>query len=407
MRLYGVILLAALSGTVMAEEVNLQNKDVLLYEPCESLKSENAGVKFSDSIVVEEKGKFGKALRIERRTLNVLDNGDFAKENSDSWICRDNTAEWLSDGGIGNSASLQLNGGEISVPITGLKAKAPNAFSFYVRRVDNAPDTTSIRVNWQAGGKTLCVLNNYMPGKTFERIKLPLSSDADSGTITLVVNGAVVIDNAQFDKGVSYFNSFSQPLVMRGVDVCNIPADGKYLNPEKGSISCWLKVPWFDKSLYGEMMALIQVQNAEQQKAKWGDYVMLSISCIPNTVKGDSSGTLNAYLIDAENRVVAIGENLNNINVDLSSEWHLLVFTWEVKDGKAAISLNIDGGKTKLTKEQPFGPLKKPALITAGYVAGAYLNGQMDDLAIFNRPLNEAEITEIYKSSQPLSALLK
>jgi len=255
MNIYGLLLVAAFGSSVAAQEITLSKKDALLYEPCESLKSENDGVSISGSVAVVEKGKFGKALRFERRTVNVLDNGDFAKEKSDAWICRDNTAEWLADGGINNSACLQLNGGEISVPITGLKAKAPNAFSFYVRRVDTAPETTSIRVNWQSGGKTLCVLNNYVPGKTFERIKLPLSSDADSGTITLVVNGAVVIDNAQFDKGVSYFNSFSQPLVMRGVDVCNIPANGKYFNPEKGSIYCWLRVPWFDKSLYGEMMA--------------------------------------------------------------------------------------------------------------------------------------------------------
>jgi len=134
---------------------------------------------------------------------------------------------------------------------------------------------------------------------------------------------------------------------------------------------------------------------------------MLSISCIPNTVKGDKSGTLNAYIIDAENRIVSIGENLNNISVDNSVEWHLLVFTWEVKDGKALISLNIDDGKTKLTKEQPFGALKKPEIINVGYVAGAYLNGEMDDFAIFNRPLTDAEVSAIYKSSQPLSAMLK
>lgn len=407
MRIYGLLLVAVLAGNVAAQDSTLQKKDALLYEPCESLKSENAGVSISSSVAVVEKGKFGKALRFERRTINVLDNGDFSKEKSDAWICRDNTAEWLADGGINNSSCLQLNGGEISVPVTGLKAKAPNAFSFYVRRGDNAPETTSIRVNWQDGGKTLCVLNNYIPGKTFERIKLPLSSDADSGTITLAVNGAVVIDNAQFDRGVSYFNSFSQPLVMRGVDICNIPANGKYFNPEKGSVCCWLKVPWFDKSLYGEMMALISVQNAEQKKAKWGDHVILSISCIPNTVKGDKSGTLNAYIIDAENRIVSIGENLNNISVDTSAEWHLLVFSWEVKDGKALISLNIDDGKTKLTKEQPFGPLKKQEIINVGYVSGAYLNGEMDDFAIFNRPLTDAEVSAIYKSSQPLSAMLK
>lgn len=407
MRLKGFLLVAALTWTVMADDVNLKKSDLLLYEPCDSLKSTNDGVIISGSIAVEEKGKFGKALRIERRTLNVLANGDFAKEQSDAWICRDNSVKWLPEGGVGNSSCLKLNGGEISVPVTELKPKDFNAFSFYVRRADNAPDTSAISVNWQSGGKTLCVLNKYAPGKDFERIKLPLSSDGDSGTISLAVNGAVIIDNAQLDKGVSYFNSFSTPLVRRNVDSINVPVNGKYFNPEKGSISCWLKVPWFDKSLYGEMMSLVNVLNAEQQKAKWGDNMMLAISCIPNKFEGDNSGTLNAVMIDAETRVIGFTENLSKITVDPSLDWHLLVFTWEVKDGKAAISLNLDGGKTKLVKEQPFGPVKKPLLITFGFASGAYLNGQMDDLAIFNRPLNEAEIAEIYKSSQPLSAILK
>ena len=39
MKLYGMMLLTALAGAAVAEDVNLQKKDVLLYEPCESLKA--------------------------------------------------------------------------------------------------------------------------------------------------------------------------------------------------------------------------------------------------------------------------------------------------------------------------------------------------------------------------------
>ena len=70
-------------------------------------------------------------------------------------------------------------------------------------------------------------------------------------------------------------------------------------------------------------------------------------------------------------------------------------------------AMYIDGDKLKINKEQPFGPNKVPVSITVGYSGGGYLNGLMDDFAIFNRPLNEAEIMAIYKSAQPLSAMLK
>ncbi len=45
MRIYGLLLVVVLAGNVAAQDSTLQKKDVLLYEPCESLESSNPGVK--------------------------------------------------------------------------------------------------------------------------------------------------------------------------------------------------------------------------------------------------------------------------------------------------------------------------------------------------------------------------
>ena len=406
MRLYGVILLAALAGTTMAEEVNLLKKDVLVYEPCESLASNTPGVKIPNSILVEAQGKYGKAFRIERRTLNEMGNGDFSRKESDAWIFRDNAA-WQPSGGIDNSPCLKISGGDISTPLTGLKPGIPNAFSFYAKNPASATEAT-LSVTWESGGKQDILLKDRKLGNDFERIMLPLTAEADSGTVVISVKGAVLIDNAQLDKGLGFFNSYAPPGQLRNCDIIDIPVNGKYFSPEKGAFSCWINVPWLNPEVAGDTVCtFFGVTNAEPKVKKWGATMIIGVNGIPKPKPSDKlGGTVNACMVDMENRVVGISENLANLKLD-DGPWHLCVINWELKDGKMQLSMYLDGDKLKINKEQPFGPNKVPVSITVGYSGGGYLNGLLDDFAIFNRSLTEAEIMTIYKSSQPLSAMLK
>ena len=407
MRLCKLLLpLGILISGMAAYGEGLLKKDLLYYENCESLKSAYPDVKIQQSIAVEEKGRFDKCFRIERRTLNTLDNGDFAKKESDAWIYKDNV-EWRENGGCANSSCLQINDGGVSIPLTDLKPDSANAFSFYVKKADASPDG-KLTVTWNCGGKDTELLKSFNAPTEMERVKLCIIPESDAGTINISAKGQVIIDNAQLDRGVSFFNSFATPGKVRSCDWIEIPANGKYFNPEQGSISCWVNVPWLDNNTVTESIcAIFAAKNAPNRIKKWGDDTVMALSCIPKQkVTDKTAGMFHAISIDAENRVSALSESLDKIPLDASSPWHHIVYNWQVKDGKINVSLYVDG-KIMLTKEQPFGPVKKPVLIYIGYVSGAYLNGLLDDFAILGKPLSEREINEIYKSNKPLSALLK
>lgn len=406
MRLYGMLLFAAVAGTALAEEVYLQKKDVLLYESCESLKSNNPGVKISSSIRLEPQGKYGKAYRIERRTLNEMPNGDFAQKESDVWAYRDN-AEWQPSGGIGNSSCLKISGGEIYAPLTGMKTGSINAFSFYAKNADPAVEA-SVSVSWENGEKPNAGIKDCKVGNNFERIMLPLTAEADSGTVVISVKGIILIDNAQLDKGVSFFNSYVQPGQLRGTDIIDIPVSGKYFLPEKGAFSCWINVPWLNPEATGDASCpLFGVANLDPKIKKWGANRIIGIGGTLKPKQSDKrDGSVKAYAVDAETKLIEISENTANLKLG-DSPWHFWVVNWELTDGKMRLAMYLDGDKLKLNKEQPFGHCKTPASITVGYFGGNYLNGLLDDFAIFSRPLTEAEIMAIYKSSLPLSTMIK
>ena len=406
MKIYGLLLVAAFGSSVAAQEITLSKKDVLLYEPCESLESSNPGVKVANSILVEEQGKYGRAYRIERRTLNEMVNGDFAQKESSSWVYRDNAA-WQPSGGVGDSSCLKINGGDVSAPLTKLKPGSPNAFSFYAKNADPAAEAF-VSVSWENGGKQNSIVKDRKLGSNFERIMLPLTAETDSGTVIISVKGAALIDNAQLDKGLGFFNNYAPPGQLRNCDIIDISVNGKYFSPEKGAFSCWINVPWLNPEVAGDTVCtFFGVTNAETKIKKWGATSIIGICGIPKPKPSDKlAGTINSYMVDAENRSIPASENLTNLKLD-EGPWHLCVINWELKDGKMQFAMYIDGDKLKINKEQPFGPNKVPVSITVGYSGGGYLNGLMDDFAIFNRPLTEAEIMAIYKSAQPLSAMLK
>lgn len=394
-------------GTVASWADGLRN-DLLFYENCEDLKSAYPGVKIASSIRVEEKGKFGKCLRIERRTVNTLDNGDFVRKESDSWICGDN-AEWKPSGGMKNSSCLQINGGQVSIPLTDIKPNHANAFSFYVKKADPAIDA-ELNVGWNNYGKKESLLLDYKPKTELERVTLLLSTEGDSGTVRISVKGSVIIDNAQLDKGVGFFNSFVTPMKKRYVDSIRIPADGKYINAEQGAISCWLKVPWLNdpQCVSDDICGLMTVKNAKQRIKVWGDHVILSVSAIPRKTTTDSpaKSKLHFITIDGKNRNVALSQILQKLPEKPADGWRHLVANWQLEDGQMRTGLWLDGKKIS-GKTSPFGPVKRQKFFSIGYVSGAYLNGLLDEFAVFNRPLRLDEIAAINRSAVPLADLLE
>ena len=392
-----------LAAIMFASSLTAGNfKDSIIFkEDCEDLKSPYPGVKISSSIKVLENGKFGKCFRIERRTVNTLANGNFKQKESDSWLYRDN-AVWQGKGGIKNSPCLKINSGEVVIPVTGLKKDSANAFSFYAK----SPENAAVSIIWECGGKENILIKDRKIGKSFTRIKAPFGALADSGSLHIRVGGAVLIDNAQIDKGVNFFNSFSTPLQRRNVDWIEVPADGKFFNAEHGAVSTWLKVPWLsDKDVVSDSICgLMIVDNAEQRKKRWGDNVIMGVNCIPRKKISDKprKNSFNFYTIDGKNRVCSVSARVINLEPAPDTAWRHVVINWQLgKDGKMKTELWLDGKKL-LEKAKPFGPVKKQKLIWIGYANGAYLNGLMDDFAIFKRPLSEEEIKQIHASYEAL-----
>ncbi len=401
MNLYVFFAGYALSVSLLAGNLN---KSISFYEDCEDLKSPSPGVTISSSIAIEDKGKYGKCMRIERRTVNALANGDFKQKDSDAWLYRDN-AVWLKNGGINNSSCLQISGGEIVVPVTGLKKDSVNAFSFYAK----SPGQAVVSVSWDAAGKETSLVKDVNIGKSFVRVKVPFRATADAGSLRIQVKGVIIIDNAQLDKGVSFFNSFSSPLQRRSVDRIEIPANGKYFAEKQGAISVWLNVPWLNdkETVSDSICGLFVVDNAEKRKKKWGDHVIMGINCIPRKKYTDNSrnSQFHFYTIDAKNRVCPISLKLQDMASAAASGWRHVVCNWQLTDdGKMKTELWLDG-KKQVERIKPFGPVKKQKFIWIGYANGAYLNGLMDDLAIFNRPLTADEIQQINSSDKPVSQL--
>ncbi len=390
-----------LAGSALAGNLN---SSIIFQEDCEDLKSPYPGVKISSSIKVLNNGKFGKCFRIERRTVNKVENGDFKQRESDGWLYRDN-AVWQKKGGIKNSSCLKITGGEVVVPVVGLKKYSANAFSFYAKSLDGG----SVKVTWDATGKENILVKKQQLGNTFTRVKSTFGAVEDSGSLRIQVTGTVIIDNAQLDMGVNYFNSFSLPLKRRGVDRITIPANGKYFNAKQGAVSVWLNVPWLNDSniISNSICGLFVVNNAEKRMKKWGDQVILGSSCIPrkNITAPPRKSQFYFYTVDTKNRVCPVAEKLSNMEPAPASGWRHLVMNWQLAEGgKMKIALWINGKKL-VEKSKPFGPTKQQKFIWIGYVNGAYLNGLMDDFAIFNRPLSEEEIKQINTSNKPLAQL--
>ena len=390
---------ALLAGNTLAGNLN---SSIIFQEDCEDLKSPYPGVKISSSIKVLNNGKFGKCFRIERRTVNKVENGDFKQQESDGWLYRDN-AVWQQKGGIKNSSCLKITGGEVVVPVVGLKKSSANAFSFYAK----SPEGGSVSVLWESADKKDTLVKVQQLGNHFIRIKSPFGAVGDSGSLRIQVTGTVIIDNAQLDMGVNYFNSFSPPLKRRGVDRITIPANGKYFNSKQGAISVWLNVPWLnDRNIISNSICgLFVVNNAEKRIKKWGDQVVLGSSCIPrkNITELPRKSQFYFYTVDKKNRVCPVAEKLSNMEPTPTSGWRHLVMNWQLtEDGKMKITLWLNGKKL-VEKAKPFGPIKQQKFIWIGYVNGAYLNGLMDDFAIFNRPLSEEEIKQLNTSNKPLA----
>jgi len=382
-----VLTLAFLAASCTAAPLK---DSMLLYVDGESLKSPYPGVNIQQSIRVVD-GKFGKALLMERRTLNIVSNGDFASAVMDGWIL--SGAERVAVGGVENSACLSANDGAVvAIPLTNLVVNSPYAFSFYAK----SQKVGSITVQFSAGGQVKQLGRFDVPSGDFSRFVTSFYPDTDAGTLRLIVSKGAFMDNVQLEQGVTYANTFSTPLKMRLCDWITVPTDGKYLDQKQGAVSCWVNVPWMEDKEFSDGGKTIFWAGADNKTA-------LGTSIWTRSKKNKlDKGNMFLLIYGEQSPGITIGAGLNEVK---PAAWHYVVFNWKYSNGQMTGEIFIDGTSVHVTKTGVFGEFRPVREIFIGYANGAYLDGKLDDFAIWSRPLTKEEVLSIYSSGKPLSAL--
>ena len=374
---------------------------MLLYVDGESLVSTYPGVAISQSIRVVDGSKFGKALLMERRTLNLAPNGDFKAENMDGWIL--SGADRVVTGGIQNSPCLSAKDGAVAaLPLTELGVKSAYAFSFYSKSVKAG----KIIVELSMGGSVKELARIDTPAGDFARTVVSFCPDQDSGTIRLKVSGEALIDNVQLEKGATFANSFSEPLKMRGCDWITVPAGGVYFNQKQGSISCWVNAPWLENKEFSDCGgAIFSAACDKPEYTGWGANTAMNMIAWPKSKKGGvEQGNMHHVMVDRTKGMLSASFGLDQVKPSATG-WHHMVFNWKYENNQMTSEIFVDGKSVHTSKTGSFGALKPVDKIYIGFTQGSYLDGKLDDFAIWGRPLTEDEIRSIYSSNKPLSAL--
>ncbi|HAH86397.1 MAG TPA: hypothetical protein DCL60_03385 [Armatimonadetes bacterium] len=374
---------------------------MLLYLDGESLTSTYPGVAIQPSIRVVEDGKYGKALLMERRTTNLVPNGDFKTEDMDGWILSD--ADRVPSGGIKNTPCLSAkDGAVVALPLTELGVDSAYAFSFYAKSVKAG----KIVVELSMGGKVKALGRFDAPAGDFGRIVVSFCPDQDSGTLRLKLSGDVLIDNVQLEKGTTFANTFSEPLKIRGCDWITVPANGGYFNQKQGSISCWVKAPWLENKEFTDVGgSIFSAVCTKPEYTGWGANTAMNIIAWPKSKKGKvTQGNIYHVMIDRTKGMCSGSFGLDQVKPSATG-WHHMVFNWKYENGQMTSEIFVDGNSIHTSKTGSFGAPKPVDQIYIGYSRGSYLDGKLDDFAIWSRPLTKEEVLSIYSSDKPLSAL--
>ena len=109
---------------------------------------------------------------------------------------------------------------------------------------------------------------------------------------------------------------------------------------------------------------------------------------------------------DAAKRQHALNMNFDEIK-DTADNWHLFVFNWKTESSSLKFDIYVDGVQQHVSKSAVWGPALNASETSFGYGGGGYINGSVDDIALFNRPLGDDEIKLISEAKKSLSEIIK
>lgn len=330
----------------------------------ESMKAP-AGVKRISSTIRLVPGKIGKAMLIERRTVNFFKADDVVLGDGVKLSGKNNTLVMPAD----SMAAL---------PLTAIRPQRPCTLSFRYR----GEGKITVTFNGEA-------VAAFQAEKEFKSGSAVIIPAEDSGTLRIRTEKAVELTEVMFDKDIGYANTYHAPGPMRNVDVINVNP-GVY-NPKEGAVSCWIKAPWLNKNAqHATAIGLLRFRNGQGNTSE-GIYICAWTNSVNFIYYGAGKKGLSCSLKMSE-----LPESKDG--------WYHFVFNWKEEKPDMVLSTIVNGEKVFTAKK--LCPASKPATeISVGYVNGAYLNGMLDDFGIFSAPLSKEDALKIYKSAKPLAEL--
>lgn len=374
MSLTGVsVSIAAWYGIFPVHAGTLQ-EDLKFYLSCDDMTPPVPGCRIQSSIRLRP-GKFGKSFLIERRTENSASPGETI---------------------LGNGAVLQGTDNILTLPPNGfaalpfpqIKPGSENCLSFLYK------GSGRITVELDSGNEKTTLAELTASGQE-RHAAITVIPKGDSATLRIRSDQPVVLRQLMFDRDIPFANTYQPPGQIRNVDWIVIPP--QLFDRRSGAFACWIKAPWLNKSSTVSRIGLLSVRWAKTTKGKVGTNHLKWISLwngkIYDANRGkDSSAQPSFQLKDLEQK-----------NADA---WHHFVFNWNYADGILKAEILVDG---KLADSKTTRCILNPEPIDfiVGYAVGYYLNGQMDDIALFKRPLTGEEVRKIVSAEKPIPEAIR
>ena len=357
-----------LSGILPLFADALQN-ELKFYLSCDDMQTPVDGCKILNSIRLRPE-KYGQSFLIERRTCNFADIKEMVLGEGVTMKGKDNILE------------LPANG-FVALPFPQIRPSSENCLSF----IYAGSGKITVTLDSDAGSVTVAELNATVNP---QRASIAVVPKSDSVTLKIRSEQAITLSQLMFDKGISFANTYHAPGKMRNVDWIVLPPT--LFDRTSGAFVCWVKAPWLKKDSKVSKIGLLSVRWAEKAKGKFGTNYLKWIS------------VWDGYFFDAnqgKDSTVTLGFGLKDIEQEPSDGWYHFVFNWKYADGTMNTEIIVNG-KYSSKKASSYAINPEPIDFIIGYAASYYLNGQIDDIALFKRPLSMDEAQKIFSAGKPL-----
>ncbi len=368
---------------------------VTYYQGCESLKPSMEGEQVHPDPALQS-GKIGRAFLIERRTVNLVADPDFAGQPKDAWLLIGQPAQMEKGGSAGPGCCAVTAADYVRQVVSGLTEGRLYCFSVYARTDEGG----ALSLAAKCGGTRQEAPARALGG-AYSRVHL--SFVAGAAVATLTIRGAsekkVVVDAVQLEEGKSWPASFLPDTgKMRGCDWVDIPP--RAFNPTKGSVAFWVKPQWLGETGMGGLGFFAAFKDPNLGWA--AQRSMLSVGAYTNPQKKGWENGLNINLKDKAGNAMGYTVEFDERFQPKPGEWLHVVVTWDLPTGADSVSRCFVNGRPAAEKRFRCESFEPAASVYMGYVSGAYADALMDEFALFNRPLTDAEAADLFGATVPL-----